>query len=219
STRGMVVTYQGRLISSCYHSCCGGATASSDQVWSGGGHPYLEGVACGFCAESPHYSWEYRIDKDRLVRMLNDAGIKCGPEISMEVLETDAAGRAKAVRINGEIVASGKLRQIVGNTKLYSSFFRIFEKEPEYTAMGNLSLEEKVNRIIARYESEFRSDSAKEFIFTGSGNGHGVGLCQWGASGMANQGHTFQEILTKYYKGTKVEKYTPRHNAQQLVKR
>ena len=40
------------------------------------------------------------------------------------------------------------------------------------------------------------------FAITGSGNGHGVGMSQWGAQGMARDGHTYQQILAHYYIGT-----------------
>ncbi|HEV8144562.1 MAG TPA: hypothetical protein VGQ77_17005, partial [Methylomirabilota bacterium] len=38
--------------------------------------------------------------------------------------------------------------------------------------------------------------------FTGRGYGHGVGLCQWGAKGMAERGHSARQILEFYYPGT-----------------
>jgi stage II sporulation protein D len=38
--------------------------------------------------------------------------------------------------------------------------------------------------------------------FSGRGYGHGVGMCQWGAKGMAEQGHTARQILEFYYPGT-----------------
>jgi stage II sporulation protein D len=44
------------------------------------------------------------------------------------------------------------------------------------------------------------------FVFTGRGWGHGVGLCQVGAFGMAQTGATYQAILQKYYHGVRVEK-------------
>ncbi|MBI2060792.1 MAG: SpoIID/LytB domain-containing protein [Nitrospirae bacterium] len=47
---------------------------------------------------------------------------------------------------------------------------------------------------------------AKGYKFMGSGSGHGVGLCQWGARGMAQEGHTFEEILKKYYSGVEITK-------------
>jgi stage II sporulation protein D len=38
--------------------------------------------------------------------------------------------------------------------------------------------------------------------FAGRGYGHGVGLCQWGAKGMAEQGYAARQILAFYYPGT-----------------
>jgi SpoIID/LytB domain protein len=46
----------------------------------------------------------------------------------------------------------------------------------------------------------------RTFTFYGSGYGHGLGLSQWGAYGMAQQGKTYRQILTHFYKGTTVEK-------------
>ena len=42
------------------------------------------------------------------------------------------------------------------------------------------------------------------FTFSGSGWGHSVGMSQWGAYAMAQQGKTFQEILTFYYPGIEI---------------
>ncbi|MBQ6111176.1 MAG: SpoIID/LytB domain-containing protein [Synergistaceae bacterium] len=49
--------------------------------------------------------------------------------------------------------------------------------------------------------------SGNDFIFYGRGWGHGVGLCQWGAMAMAEQGYTAERILTHYYPGTSVRKF------------
>jgi stage II sporulation protein D len=40
------------------------------------------------------------------------------------------------------------------------------------------------------------------FLVSGHGNGHGVGMGQWGAQGYAKQGYTYDEILAAYYPGT-----------------
>jgi len=45
-----------------------------------------------------------------------------------------------------------------------------------------------------------------EFIFKGRGWGHGVGMCQWGARGLAETGKNYKEILKYYYTGVKIEK-------------
>jgi len=42
--------------------------------------------------------------------------------------------------------------------------------------------------------------------FAGSGGGHGVGMCQWGAKGMAEDGRTYKEILKWYYPGITIKR-------------
>jgi stage II sporulation protein D len=44
------------------------------------------------------------------------------------------------------------------------------------------------------------------FVFTGRGWGHGVGMCQVGAYGLARDGYSYTQILQKYYTGVKVQK-------------
>jgi stage II sporulation protein D len=42
------------------------------------------------------------------------------------------------------------------------------------------------------------------YVFEGSGFGHGVGLSQWGAHEMAERGYNFEEILQFYFAGTRI---------------
>jgi len=51
-----------------------------------------------------------------------------------------------------------------------------------------------------------KSNTPLTFIFSGSGNGHGVGMSQWGAYGMALQGSRYQDILKYYYQGINIIK-------------
>lgn len=48
--------------------------------------------------------------------------------------------------------------------------------------------------------------AVQRFVFTGKGWGHGVGLCQVGAYGMALAGADYQDILRHYYTGVAIEK-------------
>jgi stage II sporulation protein D len=48
--------------------------------------------------------------------------------------------------------------------------------------------------------------SIASFTFHGRGWGHGIGLCQVGAFGMARAGHTFEEIIKTYYQGVEIQK-------------
>jgi stage II sporulation protein D len=43
--------------------------------------------------------------------------------------------------------------------------------------------------------------SSGKWTFGGKGHGHGVGMCQWGACGMANKGYAWQSIIRHYYPG------------------
>lgn len=55
--------------------------------------------------------------------------------------------------------------------------------------------------------TDFEIEQKKDkLIFYMKGFGHGVGLSQYGANGMAKEGKTYKEILTHYYKGTEVKK-------------
>jgi stage II sporulation protein D len=55
----------------------------------------------------------------------------------------------------------------------------------------------------ADFEAAPNGDS---MVFAGRGNGHGVGLCQWGANAMAKAGKTAEEILKHYYQGVRIER-------------
>lgn len=53
---------------------------------------------------------------------------------------------------------------------------------------------------------EVRFDGS-EFVFTVAGNGHGVGMSQYGAHLLAGEGYTYDEILAHYYPGTELTSY------------
>ena len=53
-------------------------------------------------------------------------------------------------------------------------------------------------------EASSASGGTGDFIFTGRGWGHGVGMSQWGAKAMAEQGFGYRDILQFYFTGTEV---------------
>ena len=55
-----------------------------------------------------------------------------------------------------------------------------------------------------RYSIEQRKDGA--VVISSTGAGHGIGLCQWGASELARRGKTYSEILAYYFPGTAIQK-------------
>ncbi len=61
-------------------------------------------------------------------------------------------------------------------------------------------------KIKKLYETTVTAGSADTFTFSGEGWGHGVGMSQYGAKGMAENGFNYEEILTHYYTGTHLKK-------------
>ncbi len=55
----------------------------------------------------------------------------------------------------------------------------------------------------AKFDARTAGDRVR---FLGSGSGHGVGLCQWGASELARRGRSYRQILAHYYPGTNLRR-------------
>ena len=192
-TRGKVITYQGELIKVFYHNCCGGHTVSSGDVWGGEDFPYLRVGPDEFCKESPHYKWEWQIKVSDLRNVLIKEEFSVGKIYRLEVLSRtqdlsfEEGGRVAKFRIHhkgGELDLTG------------TEFRKLIDKW-----MGSGILKSTLFEVISRVERETRY-----FVFHGRGSGHGVGMCQWGAKKMAEEGRNFQDILQFYYPGTEIEK-------------
>jgi len=215
-TRNYVLLYKGELIKAFYHSDSGGYTASSKDVWGGKSYPYLKAVKDEFSAGAPHHRWEFRISKDKLIKRLKKRGIINDNFLEIKVVDTDLYGRVKLISINNTVYSANKLRSMLGTTKLYSNAFKIFSEAPDLSAYKDLSIEERINMIIEQEEKKSNKD---EIVFVGYGCGHGVGLSQWGANGMAKQGYSFRDILNYYYRGVSLGKVNQGILDVKLVKR
>ncbi len=98
------------------------------------------------------------------------------------------------------IDGSGKINNIdiINNEVLTADGNKINKDTKILTADGekNINVESSINTDII----------ANEYVFTGYGSGHGIGMSQNGAKGMANEGFTYDEILTHYYTGVTIQK-------------
>jgi stage II sporulation protein D len=72
-----------------------------------------------------------------------------------------------------------------------------------YKVRNALGLKDTLYTLTREYNSD---GSVASFTFHGRGFGHGVGLCQVGAFGMAKAGHSYEEILKTYYQGVEIRK-------------
>jgi stage II sporulation protein D len=173
-TRGLVLTYQGKIISAFYHANCGGHTEDASLLWAIDA-PYLGGVDCACQDIVKDGLWEKRVSANHISDVLMRQGFRVYEISDMRIAGITPAGRVRNVIIRSSrgttTVPAETLRTALGNTEIPSLFFEL-----EY--------------------------SAGEAVFSGRGRGHGVGLCQWGAKEMAERGHDFKSILAHYYPGT-----------------
>ena len=178
STENEVLTYRGRLIQAVYHSSSGGHTADNESVWASAPVPYLRGKPDPYGKQSPHAEWVSRVPRPKL---LSELGKKFGGEVAGFLLdERNPDGRVASVSM---LMQNGQRRSVTGNE------FRLVV----IWHFGPRSLRSM------RFDAERQGN---EYIFTGQGYGHGVGLNQWGAHDMAQRGMSYTDILDFYYTGT-----------------
>ena len=183
ATRGEVLSDSDDQVADAYFSAsCGGATANKGTLWGGSTPPYLKGVSDEYCATEAHRNWSDVISQGQLLKALKtDSRTNLGERLtSVTILRTDASGRAELIAIEGDrrVTVSGwDFKIIVGR------------------ALGWNLLKS------SRFDI---SRSGSNFIFRGSGFGHGLGLCQEGAHVMASRGARYRQILAKYFPSTRV---------------
>jgi stage II sporulation protein D len=131
---------------------------------------------------SPVASWKTTISAADLAEKLRPLAGGIGQVLDVRASETGESGRA--VRL--ELVGSR------GTTTVNGYKFR-----------GALGLRDTLFTITRTVSPDGRIES---FTFQGRGWGHGVGLCQVGAYGMARAGRTWEQILETYYQGVEIRK-------------
>lgn len=170
ATRGVVLTYQGRIIPAFYHAASGGHTEDAVEVWEAK-YPFIIGVEDAFSAIAPYHRWREAVPLREVRRALERAGWRVGEVQRIEPIRQSRSGRIQRLRIwhsAGVLEMEGRqFRQLLGADRLRSTAFTV---QPD----------------------------GKEVIFVGRGWGHGVGLSQWGAKGMADLAYDYTQIL-KYY--------------------
>jgi stage II sporulation protein D (peptidoglycan lytic transglycosylase) len=176
ATRGEVLTYDGAPILAAFHSASGGRTASAEEVW-GQAHAYLVSRLVPDEEDSPDTYWRASISGTTLGRALAPLGLRLGSVREVRVVERTESGRARRVRIVGT----------EGSEDMTGRALR--------SALGMSVIRSTLFEV---------HDLAGRFVFVGSGNGHGVGMSQWGAEAMAKRGASYRDILAWFYPGTQL---------------
>jgi len=214
ATTGELAFRDGKLVDTVYSSSCGGHTEDNDAVWGNRpdpalraqpdfepvGEPTLAAFAQGINETNVHtwvttkppsycsratkanpekYRWRRSFTREELTAILNASYPQLGPVKNLTVHERGRGGRVMGLLIDGER-ASVTVHWELNIRRLFSNLNSgTFEVDVERDGDGRLAA----------------------VTFVGGGWGHGVGLCQVGAVGRAEAGHTYRQILSHYYNG------------------
>jgi stage II sporulation protein D len=203
ATAGMVLAHDGNLIVPFFHSTCGGRTATPEEAFVGVRPlPYLEVVrderpdGSAWCDGSPRFRWSVEWEGAALRAILGrtlPAALGVDAAAVSDVREVyvrrrGASGRATDVRIR---VASGEV-------PVPAHAIRTVFETPEGRPLGSTAVE---------FEGAPGSESLARLVARGSGWGHGVGMCQWGAVGRARGGQDHRTIVNAYFPGTTLARW------------
>ena len=175
STKGEIITYEGKPINAFFHSNSGGATEAPVEVWGGSGYPYLQSVSTSGEDAYSQYSSEVEITKEEFTEKIkeehSDFKIDFDEKDCIKIEEYTEGNRVKKIKIGNLELSGVEVRNILG---LRSANFKV---------------------IIEKEKIKF------EVI----GYGHGVGMSQTGADSLAKEGKTYEEIIHHYYTNVEIE--------------
>lgn len=183
-TKGEVLTYQGSIKEVFFHSTCGGMTSCTSDVW-GGDYIHITSVPDRYCQQSPYYSWSKTFTADRIASILGLLSVE-----DIKVQETDRAGRVTLLQVSTK---NGNIKILTG----HNFRLQVNNQAKKILFDGSDVLPSTAFTV---------SKTGNNFYFKGKGYGHGVGMCQWGAKIMAQEGFNYTQILKYYFPLMEIEK-------------
>lgn len=192
-TRNLILTYENKPAIIFYHSTCGGFTEDALNVFTKANVPYLKSIRDGSsanCSISPRFEWTEYIPQYRIIDRLNKTGHISGKDFIIRQINVNS--RFDSGRINELefVLSSGNKEQRV---RLYGNNIRSIIRTADDSSILRSNF----------FDVQLSND--KTVIIKGKGNGHGVGMCQWGAIGLSRNGVDYKTILNHYYPGTEIK--------------
>jgi len=173
ATRDTVLVYGGQLVHAYYSSCDGGYTSSGDALDDP--EPYLQAMPDRYCRLSPDEHWSADVPLEAFGERFRAQYGDIGAITTISAGPSDASGRFLSVSVQGD----------AGSRSIPATAFRAL-------AGNHLVRSTRIDSIAL---------DGQDIHVLGSGFGHGVGMSQWGARGMADEGRSAQDILRYYYRG------------------
>lgn len=208
ATRGEVITYGGTIIDSVYHAHSGGHTRNSEHVW-GGIVPYLKAIAI---PEEPPYAWTRRVTALEFERrMHNIARVSYVFGVNIDsYADTNHVNRVTISSLTGDLTISAQqLRSAMNAALMRSTKFDILLYDRYLLPYRATSRDDRFVLELGKVGGVLNGLLPRQpaFIeFVGQGYGHGVGMSQWGAYGLASNGDSYQAIVRRFYTGVRITK-------------
>ncbi len=197
-TSGQIIMHNDKFINAYYHSTCGGMTDDIEDVWDRKEIPYLKAVAdSNACSWSKYFNWNEVFTEKQLRGRIeqylsSDRGrdLRIGRIEDLKIGKRSPGGRVAKLSIRTERdvfrFAKDRIRWVIGRT-------------------SNPDLILPSDRFDVKIDRD-GNNNIKKITFSGSGYGHGVGMCQCGAIGLARNEWTYKNILTHYYSNVEIKK-------------
>jgi stage II sporulation protein D len=201
ATRGTVLAHGGAPIDAFFYSTCGGQTADGVEAFRAASRPYLRSFpdvdenGQAYCRISPRYRWREEWSGDALRTTLRRtlpaaagvAAARAGEVRDVWVAQRTGSGRVGrlgiTLRADHVMVEGQAVRRVLS------------------PASGDLLRSAAFTLTATR-----RGQEVTRLVADGSGAGHGVGLCQWGAVGRSRAGQDHQQILAAYFPGAALQR-------------
>ena len=232
ATRGKIIYYNGSPARAYYSSTSGGSTENVEDVW-GTPQGYLRQVSDIYELDPELDPWIITLKADEIEKLMSENGVNVGDIRDIRPFVMTASGRVYSVEIvgdNSQVITGSKLRKIFS---LYSTKYKVIKygDKPDYVSVlsgrgksavcigdsyilsGDFKVQKASKDIeqfvvmtadnLINYPANAPTDKDTYYI-AGMGYGHGIGMSQSGAKGMAEAGFGYEEILKHYYTGVEV---------------
>lgn len=223
-TAGQVLTYNAKPISALYHSASGGFTEDAANVWQQP-VPYLKPVP-DWDQNSPYTEWTRSFDWSELEGLAARSYPGIGRLQRLLPVSLNKDGRILKISLRGDLgevtLSAEQLRSLTGVPSSNLQMAIIYGPAPYITLWWVhsgiypevLVPDDTIPGLTADLLNPpwdlpdpwfWLSDKEPyKVVFRGSGWGHRVGMSQWGAKGMADNGYSTAQILAHYYPGTRI---------------
>jgi stage II sporulation protein D len=175
ATRGKVVTYSGVPINAWFHASSGGVTASAQEGLGYKKEATPYVIPVNDVQAEPAHPWYKTFTNAQVSQACAAVGVDVGYVTSIKIGRKGPSGRAETLVVNGKEVPAPSFRIAIGDKAMQSTLL-----------------------------DEVRM-SGDNIYMKGRGFGHGVGMSQWGAWMMAQQGKSAEDIVAYYYRGVKIQ--------------